>query len=193
MQIAVITSMMPSVVQDFVYQHVDEKSAARDIIDRIRSWVGNTVAMSGGPVPMDVGEIDQEWAYEGWDGDEWRNEVVQVVGPDAQCHRCGGWGHMQRECLAPLAGGGRYVIEQSPVGCSGRNGRVERAIQSLEQQVRVMKDALKMKWNVKVPARHSVVPWLIEYSAVLPLWGDGMYLGIRGSSGELVVADPSGV
>lgn len=29
-----------------------------------------------------------------------------------------------------------------------------------------MKDALDMKWNVEVPARYSVVPWLIEYSAV---------------------------
>lgn len=51
------------------------------------------------------------------------------------------------------------MIEQSPVGSRGSNGLVERAVQSLEQQARVMKDALEMKWNVNVPARHSVVPW----------------------------------
>ena len=35
-------------------------------------------------------------------------------------------------------GGGRYVIEQSPVGSSASNGIVERAILGVEQQARVL-------------------------------------------------------
>ena len=56
-------------------------------------------------------------------------------------------------------GGGRHIVEQSPVGSSACNGLVERAILSVEQQ--------EGRCGVKVGARHSVVPWLVEYAAVL--------------------------
>ena len=39
-------------------------------------------------------------------------------------------------------GGGRYVVEQSPVGSSASNGLAERAILSVEQQARVLKSAV---------------------------------------------------
>ena len=55
-------------------------------------------------------------------------------------------------------GGGKYLMEQSPVGSSASNGIVERAIQSVQGQVRVMKDALENKWGAKIGAKHSVVP-----------------------------------
>ena len=118
---------------------------------------------------------------------------------------------------------------------------MERAILSVEQQARVLKSAVEDRWGVKVGARHSVVPWLVEYAAVLlnrmevgkdgktaferckgrrartlgiefgegvlwkrkPIggalgkfscvWDDGVYLGLRGASGELIVSDVTGV
>ena len=39
-------------------------------------------------------------------------------------------------------GGGRYVMEQSPVACSASNGIAERAIQSVEDPVKVLKSAV---------------------------------------------------
>ena len=138
-------------------------------------------------------------------------------------------------------GGGKYLMEQSPVGSSASNGVVERAILSVEQQVRVMKDAIENRWGVKIGTKHPVIPWIVEYAAVLLnrfevghdgktafernkgkkaktlgiefgeavlwkrrptggalgklscMWEDGVYLGIRGSSGELVVSDSKGV
>ena len=138
-------------------------------------------------------------------------------------------------------GGGKYIMEESPVGSSASNGVVERAIQSVQGQVRVMKDALEAKWGVKLGAKHSVVPWMIEYAAVLlnrfevgkdgktayerskgrssktlgvefgeavlwkrkPVggalgkftcfWEDGVYLGLRASSGEMTIGDERGV
>ena len=58
-------------------------------------------------------------------------------------------------------------MEQSPVGCSASNGIVERAIQSVEHQMKVLKSAVESRWGVKIGARHSIVPWLVEYAAVL--------------------------
>lgn len=54
--------------------------------------------MSGGPVPMEVGEVEEKWGQEDWYC-ELQADFVQAVGPDTQCRRCGGWGRRQRECL----------------------------------------------------------------------------------------------
>ena len=44
--------------------------------------------------------------------------------------------------------GGRYVLENSPVGASASNGMVERYIQSVGGQVRSLKSALEQRWNM---------------------------------------------
>ena len=64
-------------------------------------------------------------------------------------------------------GGGNFVVEQSPVGGSASNGVIEKAIQSVEQQVRVLTSAVEGRWTVKIWVKHSIVPWLVEYAAVL--------------------------
>jgi hypothetical protein len=136
---------------------------------------------------------------------------------------------------------GRYIVEQSPVASSQSNGIVERAILSVQQQVRVLKCALETRWCIDIPSKHPVMPWLVEYASYLlnrfevsrdgrtsyerckskpsktlgfefgesilwrrkpisgalgkltSLWSEGIYLGVRGSSGELIVGDKAGV
>ena len=46
---------------------------------------------------MDVGEVGSgDWGEQEGDGEEeW---PVDWVGPDTQCHRCGGFGHLARDC-----------------------------------------------------------------------------------------------
>ena len=96
MKVAVVTGMMPNSIQDYVYTNVDENTQYSAVIGRIRSWAENKVAMMSGPTPMDVGEVQGE----SWDenGGDWEDTEIQAVGPNTQCHRCGGWGHMAREC-----------------------------------------------------------------------------------------------
>ena len=65
------------------------------------------------------------------------------------------------------AGGGKWIVEHSPVGASASNGSVERAIQSVEAQVRVLKLALEHRYKVELPAKHAMIPWMIEYAAFL--------------------------
>ena len=45
----------------------------------------------------------------------------------------------------------KTIPEQSPIKSSGSNGHVERAIQAVEGQIRVIKDALETKVGVKIP------------------------------------------
>ena len=137
-------------------------------------------------------------------------------------------------------GGGRYLLEQSPVGSSARNGVVERAIQSVEARAGPEKCPRgPLGRQVGDPASSDPVD--PEHAAVLlnrfgvghdgktayernkgktamvlgmefgeatlwkrrPVggawgklscfWEDGLYLGIRGQHGELVVSDRAGV
>ena len=96
MKTAIVTGMMPASIQDFVYTNVDDTTRYQAVVDKLRSWAGNKLAMMSGPVPMDVGEVHgEQWAAE---TEDWEGMDVQAVGAGTQCHRCGGWGHMAREC-----------------------------------------------------------------------------------------------
>ena len=61
----------------------------------------------------------------------------------------------------------RTIHERPPVGSSQSNGFVERAIQDAEGQIRTIKLDFESRIGTKVPSSHDVVPWLIEYAAVL--------------------------
>ena len=66
-----------------------------------------------------------------------------------------------------LRTGTRTIPEQSPVKSSGSNGIVERAIQSVEMQMRVMKSVLESRWGMEVPDAHAIMVWMAEYVAFL--------------------------
>ena len=139
------------------------------------------------------------------------------------------------------AGGGRYIVETIPVGSSASNGIVERAIRSVQQQVRVMRSAVEERTGAKLTPRHPIMTWMVENANYLLnryevghdgktayerckgkvakvlgiefgeavlwkrravggalakmtcLWEDGVYLGLKGASGEVIVADETGV
>ena len=106
MKIAILTGMMPTAIQDYVYTNVDDNTQYQAVVDKIRTWAGNKTAMMNGPVPMDIGEVSWD---KSWDETyaEWEEAEVQAVGPNTQCHRCGGWGHMARECATEAKGKGK--------------------------------------------------------------------------------------
>ena len=57
------------------------------------------------------------------------------------------------------------VPEASPVGSSASNGRAERTIQQVEDQLRTMKAALESRLGTKLPCNHPVVRWLVSHVA----------------------------
>ena len=61
----------------------------------------------------------------------------------------------------------RTIIEQSPVASSRSNGVVERAAQTIEGQIRVMKSALEGRLGKKVDAEKKIVTFMAEYAGYL--------------------------
>ena len=62
---------------------------------------------------------------------------------------------------------GRTILEESPVKSSGSNGRAERAVQTLEGQIRVLLLSLEARVGQKVDAREPIVSYMPEYAAYL--------------------------
>ena len=62
---------------------------------------------------------------------------------------------------------GHVVPENSPMGDSRSNGGVERAIQTVEAQVRTIRDALEDRLGVKVLPDSPVMTWIVQHSAWL--------------------------
>ena len=134
--------------------------------------------------------------------------------------------------LRAANGDQRFSVEMSPAYSSARNGFVERGVQTVQGQVRVLRSAVEEKWGVKLETAHSIWPWLVEYASFLInrgevghdgktpyerckakrgklpglafavggnlskltcLWEDGIFLGVKGSSGEYIVGTGNGV
>jgi hypothetical protein len=64
-------------------------------------------------------------------------------------------------------GAGRTIMENSPTHSSKSNGIVERGIQGVQGQVRVMRSALVGRWGVKLDYKPSVLAWMVERASYL--------------------------
>ena len=61
----------------------------------------------------------------------------------------------------------RTVVEHSQKHSSQSNGIVERAVQSVEAQMRVIRSAIEEKMEVKIGGKHAIWAWVAEYSSYL--------------------------
>lgn len=72
-------------------QTMSDKSNTGGVLERVKSWIWNRVALETGQRPMDIGEVDRAWD----DEEPWHTcaddmESVHAVGPETTCHRYGG-------------------------------------------------------------------------------------------------------
>ena len=57
------------------------------------------------------------------------------------------------------------VPENSPVGESQSNGKAERAVQTMEDQIRTIKLALESRIGARIPCNHPVMHWIVLHCA----------------------------
>lgn len=62
---------------------------------------------------------------------------------------------------------GITIVEESPVKSSGSNGRAERAVQTLEGQIRILLLSLESRLGCQVDAKEPIVTYMPEYAAYL--------------------------
>ena len=61
----------------------------------------------------------------------------------------------------------RTIVEESPVKSSGSNGRAERAVQTVEGQIRMLLLSLEARLGRSVDAREPIVTYIPKYAAYL--------------------------
>ena len=98
----------------------------------------------------------------------------------------------KKETLAgSYPGESRAIHESSPAGSSQSNGFIERGIQDVEGQARTLKLAFWSHIREKIRGDHNIIPWLVEYAAVLlrrgqvGSGGKTSYQRLRGKSANL--------
>ena len=75
---------------------------------------------------------------------------------------------MVREiCRIRSANGVRTIPESSPAYSSASNGVVERGVQTVEAQMRVMRSALEARWQATVGETHAIWPPLVGHAGFL--------------------------
>ena len=62
---------------------------------------------------------------------------------------------------------GRTIFEESPARSSGSSGRAERAVQSLEGQIRALLLSLESHLGFEIDAGEPIITYLPEYAAYL--------------------------
>ena len=68
-------------------------------------------------------------------------------------------------CMART--GAKTVKVLAPVKVKGSPGIVERAVQSVEGQLRTMKDILDIRYKQVIPVEHCILTWLVTYVSIL--------------------------
>ena len=91
--------------------------------------------------------------------------------------------------------GCRTTVEESPVGSHASNGIVERAVQTVGGQIRVMKFALDARLGIQVDAGANVVTFMAQYASFwlnhLELGKDGKTAHERAKGNSATVLDTS--
>ena len=70
-----------------------------------------------------------------------------------------------QQAVAKLRKGHGSAIEQSRVGDSNSNGRIERAIQDLKGLIRTLRSALEAKIGSKIQLSDPIVPFMVRHAA----------------------------
>ncbi len=58
-------------------------------------------------------------------------------------------------------------MNESPVGDHQANGVAENSLKNVQDQFRVLKNALESRVNKRVEGDHQVVPWMVMHAAAV--------------------------
>ena len=105
-KMAILTAMMPENIQEYISQQTDVVASYKKTKDKVVALANNRVTMQQGPVPMDIGQVGKSQSGSWEDqGAQYYEHEIDYASANTKCHRCGGFGHLARECATEAKGG----------------------------------------------------------------------------------------
>ena len=166
-------SEVPRVSMDYCYFKEDVRKMANEHVE------SEEAATSLTALAMKETQFGSVWAYalrsksvaeEAWLADQIADDL-STIGMSKERIICksdqeSAITELQGEIAKKRADVGT-ALENSKVGDSNSNGRVERSIRDMKGMVRTLKSALAEKLNMPVTLDMAIVPWMIRHAAYL--------------------------
>ena len=109
---ALLMNILPSAMQNRVLEHLDRLKTYVEVREKVVALCQQANGMN----EADCNQLEAEWPE--WPEEEWPAEEVDLQAlADAKCYRCGGTGHMARDCATPSSKG------KGKAGKGGKAGR----------------------------------------------------------------------
>ena len=92
-KMAAMLEVCPKEVKEMMLVRLDELKDFKALKEKVIVWVTNKLEQGGGPVPMDIGEVDDNY-----DNHDYNDDYTVDAVSNGKCFNCGGYGHYARDC-----------------------------------------------------------------------------------------------
>ena len=127
---AFLMNVLPAAMQNRVMEHLDRLKNYAEVREKIVALCQTASGLD----EADCGQVEHDWqdgCGGNWQEEDWSEEADLQELADMKRHRCGGQGHMARNCSTPAKGngkagksGGKGQGQQGRKG-AGKGGQVE--------------------------------------------------------------------
>ena len=120
---AILMQMVPNEIKDMIFNSIPKGDLDYGgIRNKVMTVVINRIQLTT-PTPMYIGNLDATWWGEDAGGELWEEHQVDLdaMGKgDMSCYRCGGKGHMARDCPTPMMKGDKGKGDYKGKGGGGK-------------------------------------------------------------------------
>ena len=146
---------VPVISVDYMFMETDDKDAGRGMPilvsrDRKTKWINAAVVTQKGNCPYAVKRLSEDIGAMGYNRIVLKSDQEPAV-KDLKAR-------VKAERSEDI------IMEESPAYEHRSNGEVERAIQTVQGQIRTLKSALESRYEWQMPPDSDILPWMVRHA-----------------------------
>ena len=146
---------VPVISVGYMFMETDDKDAGRGMPilvsrDRKTKWINAAVVTQKGNCPYAVKRLSEDIGALGY------NRIVLKSDQEPAIK--------DLKARVKAERGEEIIMEESPAYEHRSNGEVERAIQTVQGQIRTLKSALESRYAWQMPPDGDILPWMVRHA-----------------------------